>query len=166
MTTINISTATISYDRSKREYTLEIAGDVWAFPAGHKPQAIQAAISMLYPHWYALAQAMVQAYPYLESRVWTAVLILIDNKLTPTPAGDGLADVEGSNMALYTLTDNEGLITCPCPDHEQAPLIGDAMTIASSFQRCCKHVLAYILYCQNLILSGGDHATPINGGLS
>lgn len=83
----------ITYDRSKRDYTLEIVGEAWAFPAGHKPQAIQAAISMLYPHWYALAQAMVQAHPHLESRVWTAVLILIDGKLSPTPAGNGLAEV-------------------------------------------------------------------------
>lgn len=131
----------VTYDHKKKEYLVTAGQDIVAFPNGPtgKLLATRLAVFASSPAVYELASKLSKKYPALERRAWLAAELVIDGKLTFSPANDVLAQVDGGDPAgAYNVIALDGELACDCPD-----FAGGFAPFTMSGRRLCKHLIAY-----------------------
>lgn len=141
----------VSYDRSERVYNVfdphsgELAD---TFPRGinGKRAAFQLAVKLRKPQLHQLATDWIAQSPELESRIWKACQIVLDNHVLPAFSMQHLAVVKSQSSVFgdYNIAMRDQMLQCECPDFESfaAPMVGENM------QPMCKHLIAYVMHAK------------------
>jgi hypothetical protein len=132
----------ITYDRQARQYrwTDPESGEILTAPAKQKAELFRAVVGMLDPDVYAVANRLVQKYPYMERYIWRGVELVINDavEVFAAPAGDVIAVVESSDVyGRYAIRHNQDGLSCECES-----FTGFTAPMTETGQMMCKHLLA------------------------
>ena len=135
----------VTYDRSTRVYHVidQTTGETETFPAKHRHEAEQYALAMANPRLVRIVRdELLAKRPFLESRAWKAAAIVESGGVASADDGLYFAYVQGDGDTYALGFDDDGLLTCTCPD-----FTGFGAPVADMRgQRLCKHLLAHQLY--------------------
>ncbi|MBE2222718.1 MAG: hypothetical protein IAF02_14315 [Anaerolineae bacterium] len=140
-----IGVATVSYNRTLREWETETEQSLLSFPAGKSGEAAARwkAIELSNPALFIILKKMIANYPELQSRAWKIGELILNGhvKLVPSPPDEGLfATVKSRTRddVTHDITFDGYHFRCTCEDFWK----DNCPRIRWHSQRTCTHVAA------------------------